>query len=131
MFLLKKALHFLLVLIGVFAPMFVSMLAVRNQSYWGVAFAVILTYVIVAILPYAKKHESIWIFLISMFTCVPVNIKIMFWMFEYLNEGEWLALWVLRGVIYYAVLFSIEEVIFAYFARLIWKRQKTIDMESE
>lgn len=131
MFLLKKALHVMLVLASIIAPMFVSMLVVRYQSYWGVALAVILTYLIVAILPCAKKHESIWVFLVSMFTCAPVNIKMMFLIFQYLNEGEWIVLWILRGLICYAVLFSIEEVIFAYFARVIWKRQRLVEIEWE
>lgn len=110
-----------------FAPVGLSLLAARVQSLWLAAATGFLIFIFVAVVPYCRKRESLWVFLLIGAASIPINLFILgkYDLWIYLTaSGE------KHGIVYYMslieytlLLSSIEEIIGGLIARLIWKRQ--------
>ncbi len=110
-----------------FAPVGLSLVAAHIQSLWLAAATVILIFIFVAVTPYCRKRESLWVFLLIGAASIPINLFILgkYDLWIYLTaSGE------KHGIVYYMslieytlLLSSIEEIIGGLIARLIWKRQ--------
>lgn len=110
-----------------FAPVGLSLVAAHIQSLWLAAATVIFIFIFVAVTPYCRKRESLWVFLLIGAASIPINLFILgkYDLWIYLTaSGE------RHGIVYYMslieytlLLSSIEEVIAGLVARLIWKRQ--------
>ena len=110
-----------------FAPVGLSLVAAHIQSLWLAAATVILIFIFVAVMPYCRKRENLWVFLLIAAASIPINLFILgkYDLWIYLTaSGE------KHGIVYYMslieytlLLSSIEEVIAGLIARLIWKRQ--------
>lgn len=110
-----------------FAPVGLSLVAAHIQSLWLAAATVILIFIFVAVMPYCRKRENLWVFLLVAAASIPINLFILgkYDLWIYLTaSGE------KHGIVYYMslieytlLLSSIEEVIAGLIARLIWKRQ--------
>ena len=110
-----------------FAPVGLSLLAAHVQSLWLAAATGFLIFIFVAVVPYCRKRESLWVFLLIGAASIPINLFILgkYDLWIYLTaSGE------KHGIVYYMslieytlLLSSIEEIIGGLIARLIWKRQ--------
>jgi len=109
------------------APVGLSLLAAHAQSLWLAAAAGVLIFIFVAAVPYCRKRESLWVFLLIGAASIPINLFILgkydLWIYLTASGEE-------RGIVYYMsllqytlLLSSIEEIIGGLIARLIWKRQ--------
>lgn len=108
-------------------PIFVSMIAVNNRSILLGILAVVVMYLAVVLLPCAKGHESVWIFCLSTFASIPLNVKVIgLLMRSSLLESDYMILQVMRYALIYVILFCVEEVLLGYVARIIWRRQKIV-----
>ncbi len=110
-----------------FAHVGLSLLAAHVQSLWLAAATGFLIFIFVAVVPYCRKRESLWVFLLIGAASIPINLFILgkYDLWIYLTaSGE------KHGIVYYMslieytlLLSSIEEIIGGLIARLIWKRQ--------
>lgn len=110
-----------------FASVGLSLLAAHVQSLWLAAATGFLIFIFVAVVPYCRKRESLWVFLLIGAASIPINLFILgkYDLWIYLTaSGE------KHGIVYYMslieytlLLSSIEEIIGGLIARLIWKRQ--------
>lgn len=78
----------------------------------------------VAFFPGCKKRENMWIFVLTVFATIPLNI----WFMEvtqYLKIYLDLEMWqyIPVCVTIYTIFLYIEELLFGIITRLIWKRQ--------
>ena len=121
---MKKSKSFIYILMPIIALAF-SIMSVFKHSVSFTLIAVVLVYIIVAIYPFAKDHEIIWLFLISHIVLIPQNIVIGL----YIDIGFYIELntilnTILISIIKYGLVISVEETVLCYVGRLIWKRQK-------
>jgi len=113
-------------------PIALSWVAVLGKSVLIFALFVLAHFIIMGIVPGFRKRENVWMFILVAVTSIPINIFILL----QLNQIDMLfnslfILGVLRCVLYYSVLFSIEEIIMGIITRLLWKKQYKINLCSE
>ena len=108
-----------------FLPFAISWLAERNGSPFLGIVSILAIYLVVALLPYTKRHENIWIFLLSSIYNIPINIRLISTLGrEFILEGEVVLLHLMRYVLIYVIVFCVEQIVLGFIARLIWRRQK-------
>ena len=105
-------------------PFLLSVFTVMRYSLAMLLIYILAHFVILKFLPMFKHCENLGMFLIVAFSSIPINIHI----FKVLNDMELLfnsfpVINILRGVLYYIVLLSVEEVIMGILTRWIWKKQ--------
>ncbi|WP_434309853.1 hypothetical protein [Hominifimenecus sp. rT4P-3] len=119
----KKTLRF--PLLAVAAPAGLSALAAVKRSVWLAAVVAAALFLIVRVVPICKRRENLWMFLLVAAASVPVNLSAVI---DFLQAGygggDFFFLSLLRGALLYLMLFSIEEIVFGYVTRLLWRRQK-------
>lgn len=107
-------------------PLIVSILSAYYKLLWLVPVVVVLMFVLVAMLPFCRKHENLWIFVLTAFCALPINwliiIKFDAWM-DYLYIGYGNISYFLVIVEYMMILTGLEEIIFGIVTRYIWKKQ--------
>ena len=102
--------------------------AVRHGLFLPGAGAVLALYLSVLLLPWARRHENLWIFLLGGLTLLPLNIRLTELFFEIFPEPV-LLLRVIRGLLVGMVMFCTEETILAAAARFFWKKQQSIVLD--
>lgn len=81
----------------------------------------------VALTPWARKRENIWMFLLVAVSGVPVNIIVIRWLLGLtVFETHFFVLAFFRSVALYLMLLSMEELILGVVTRMIWKNQYKI-----
>lgn len=114
-------------------PLLLAVLAVRFYVIWLAAAVPLTIFLTVALMPAARNHQAIWIFLLTAVSTIPLNYvaarKIFFrtnwYLWQHgitLDDGG--VLYFLCLVTLASLLLLIEEVIFQVLARVIWQEEK-------
>lgn len=105
-------------------PGVLSVIAVMKPSVVLFAVLFIVHFALLRLVPAFKGRESVWMFLLVAISSIPINVCVLIFANEqnYLFDSIFL-LGVLRIIIYYSVLFSLEEIAMGVITRLIWKKQ--------
>lgn len=110
-----------------FAPVVLSLLAAHVQSLWLAAATGFLIFIFVAVVPYCRKRESLWVFLLIGAASIPINLFILgkydLWIYLTASVEKHGIVYYMSLIEYTLLLSSIEEIIGGLIARLIWKRQ--------
>lgn len=111
-------------------PFVFSVITVLKKSVAMFVFFILVHFVILKIIPSFRHSENIGMFVIVAFSSIPINI----YLFKLLVEMEllfdsFLVVNILRGVLCYIVLLSVEEVIMGVLTRWIWKKQYKIRLD--
>ena len=106
-------------------PFLLSVFTVTRHSVVMLLIYILAHFVILKISPTFKKRENLGMFIIIAFSSIPINVYI----FKTLNDtgllfDSFFVINILRGVLYYIVLLSVEEVIMGILTRWIWKKQR-------
>ena len=105
-------------------PFAFSVLAVIRHSVALFVVYILIHFVVLRIMPAFRHRENIGMFIMVAFSSIPVNLYI-FQMIYYTDMlfDSHLVLNIIRGVFYYIMLLSIEEIIMGVLTRGIWKKQ--------
>lgn len=111
-------------------PFIVALWSAREKSLWIALATFSLDLIFVSIVPYCKKRESLWMFILVAFTCVPINI--------FIAEdilGMW-SVFLVKEIFYYLclvelvlILASIEELVMGFLVRFLYKKQYNLYIE--
>lgn len=115
--------------LGVSNMLMISGIAARTMSlFWLVVLIVSLLF-IVAVIPWCRQHENMWLFVLTAIGSVPINITLTRYVIDMgILETGFPVLGVLvTSLEIYLILLGIEEIIIGVLGRMIWKRQKTMD----
>lgn len=115
--------------LGVSNMLMISGIAARTMSlFWLVALIVSVLF-IVAVIPWCRQHENMWLFVLTAIGSVPINITLTRYIIDMdIFETGFPVLGVLvTSLEVYLLLLGIEEIIIGVLGRMIWKRQKTMD----
>lgn len=106
------------------APACISILAIRFHCWPLALIALVGVFITVAVFPFFRKRESLWIFFFIFITMTPINIAAVTELLNsFLFEDSFLLTNILRGGLVFVIMLSIEELACGFVARLIWKRQ--------
>lgn len=82
----------------------------------------------ISICDICKKHESLWLFVLSGIATIPVNIQISLIASKYFSRiwGDAFIFNFIYFPLAYSMLLSIEEILLGIVGRMIWKNQDSI-----
>lgn len=107
-----------------------AMVATVKRSAIILLLVVFSIFITVGRLPFSKKHENLWVFLLASISGMPINLHLVV---GAVNAGllasDMRILAVVRATVLYMVLFSIEQLVLGYIARRIWRKQYSIKVD--
>ena len=110
----------------IWIPFLLAVMSAYFESLWLVLATVILMFIMVAVLPFTRKRENLWLFVLCAFCSIPINIfllnKYPLWK-EYFFVRESKLLNILSLIEMTLICTSIEEVVIAIVGRRIWRKQ--------
>ncbi len=106
----------------VLVPTVLTAIAAYFKAFWLVGIAVVGIFLVLC-LPRFRRRANLWMFIISFFTFMPINIllsiEIINLIFDYSSTFANL----IRGFVFYMIFTSIEELVLAVVTRLIFRKQ--------
>lgn len=98
------------------------------KSFWLIPMIIILIFLFVAVMPFCRKRENLWLFVLGMYSLFPVNIILLkdtnfanYVLFEpFCNMKIFNFIMVL---VVSAIVMSIESILVGLLGRIFWKRQ--------
>lgn len=118
-------------LMFVIIPLALTVAGAVKGSFVIMALSIPVLFLLVALLPFCKKRENLWMFIYGIITLIPVNIFIINHaeLYVYLGEN------IFSEIITYASVFllmqSVEQVALGLITRFIWKRQYKLPVRKE
>lgn len=89
-----------------------------------ISLLLVAVYMFVAYSSECRGNESIWIFMLVAVGLIPVNIALEIQLYDYVSAvAEGLVGKMLSVIVFYAVIFSIEEIVAGLIGRIIWRHQ--------
>lgn len=115
--------------LGVSNMLMISGIAARTMSLYWLVVLIVSVLFIVAVIPWCRQHENMWLFVLTAIGSVPINITLTRYVIDMgILETGFPVLGVLvTSLEIYLLLLGIEEIIIGVLGRMIWKRQKTMD----
>lgn len=115
--------------LGVSNMLMISGIAARTMSLFWLLALIVSVLFIVAVIPWCRQHENMWLFVLTAIGSVPINITLTRYIIDMdIFETGFPVLGVLvTSLEVYLLLLGIEEIIIGVLGRMIWKRQKTMD----
>lgn len=115
--------------LGVSNMLMISRIAARTMSLFWFVVLIVSVLFIVAVVPWCRQHENMWLFVLTAIGSVPINITLTRYIIDMgILETGFPVLGVLvTSLEIYLLLLGIEEIIIGVLGRMIWKRQKTMD----
>lgn len=105
-------------------PAVLSTMAVLKRSMILLALLIVIHFVILRVVPSFKGRENVWMFIFVAVSSIPLNIYVLILVNEWgFLFGSMFILGILRSVLFYVMLLSLEEIVMGVVTRLIWKRQ--------
>lgn len=127
MFRIKKMLGAIKTYTASLLPISLSIVGAIKHSPILIVLMPIALLISVALTPWARKRENIWMFLLVAVSGVPVNIIVVRWLLGLsFFETHFFVLAFFRSVALYLMLLSMEELILGVVTRMIWKNQYKI-----
>lgn len=116
---MKKTCMMVLMLIPLIPALFA---AVRGSVPWLFA-AVVLIYILAARLPFCRKRECLWVFVLAVPAFVPVNLRI-FFEFHYALIADYPSwIFIMVAIQDITAMLGGETIVLCMMARVIWKDQ--------
>ena len=108
-------------------PIVISIASAHYKMLWLISVAVISMFVLVGTLPFCRKRENLWMFVLTAFCSIPVNWFLLtnfeIWKNVLYSGGENRILTKIVIVEYMMVLTGVEEIILGLLTRMLWRKQ--------
>ncbi|MGN0370104.1 MAG: hypothetical protein ACI4EW_06115 [Butyrivibrio sp.] len=115
--------------LGVSNMLMISGIVAKTMSLFWLIILIVSVLFIVAVVPWCRQHENMWLFVLTAIGSVPINITLTHYILDIgIFETDFPVVGVLiTSLEIYLLLLGIEEIIIGVLGRMIWKRQKTMD----
>ena len=108
-------------------PIVISIASAHYKMLWLIPVAVLSMLVLVGTLPFCRKRENLWMFVLTAFCSIPVNWFLLtnfeIWKNVLYSGGESRILTKIVIVEYMMVLTGVEEIILGLLTRMLWRKQ--------
>lgn len=111
-------------------PFLLSLWAVHRRSVWMGIGAVLSIFLLVGMMPFCRKRENLWLFVMGIYALLPINHFLAKGAVMYMEKET-----VLQGISYLLtyleyllIVISGEEVFMGLVGRILWKRQCKLDI---
>lgn len=126
----KKGQEILFLCLPIISAIISSIIWEKLNILWLLLITIVLIFVAVAVLPFCRKRENLWLFVLSTLSLGPINFFVLreYPMWEYfLYSGDG------KGIIYYMWLIELalvatcaESVVIGVVGSILWRRQYRI-----
>lgn len=115
--------------LGVSNMLMISGIVAKTMSLFWLIILIVSVLFIVAVVPWCRQYENMWLFVLTAIGSVPINITLTHYILDIgIFETDFPVVGVLiTSLEIYLLLLGIEEIIIGVLGRMIWKRQKTMD----
>ena len=107
-----------------------GILAHNRNLMWMFPVMVAAVFVLVGTMPFCRRHENIWLFVLWAACCMPLNFMLLkvypLWL-DLLYDG------IGKGILYHLIqmewvliLSSVEEIVIGFVGRIIWRKQYAV-----
>lgn len=105
-------------------------LVINNFNWKYMLVITVLLFLFVKLMPFAKGHESLWVFVLGAIAFLPVNIKVGIFLVTIIMDINpfVIAVW---SVVIAMALCSVEEIVLGTIARILWRNQVETKVEEE
>lgn len=113
-----------------FFHILISALAVIFQSNIMFVILILMHFLAMRMIPMFRHGENVWMFLLVACSFIPVNIYLLVLILinEYAHSVNIsffeILVSILDCILYYTVMFGVEQIVMGSITRLIWKKQK-------
>lgn len=108
-------------------PIVISIASAHYKMLWLIPVAVLSMFVLMGTLPFCRKRENLWMFVLTAFCSIPVNWFLLtnfeIWKNVLYSGGESRILTKIVIVEYMMVLTGVEEIILGLLTRMLWRKQ--------
>ena len=108
-------------------PIVISIASAHYKMLWLIPVAVLSMFVLVGTLPFCRKRENLWMFVLTAFCSIPVNWFLLtnfeIWKNVLYSGGESCILTKIVIVEYMMVLTGVEEIILGLLTCMVWRKQ--------
>lgn len=108
-------------------PIVISIASAHYKMLWLIPVAVLSMFILVGTLPFCRKRENLWMFVLTAFCSIPVNWFLLtnfeIWKNVLYSGGESRILTKIVIVEYMMVLTGVEEIILGLLTRMLWRKQ--------
>jgi len=112
-------------------PILFSLICVIAHSFGLISLLPVVLIVSIALNPYSRKYENIWMFVLVAIASIPVNVMFIKYLSElFFDEVLIFPLILFRSAALYVMFLSLEELLLGIVARVIWKEQWEISISS-
>lgn len=112
-------------------PILFSLICVIAHSFGLISLLPVVLIVSIALNPYSRKYENIWMFVLVAIASIPVNVMFIKNLSElFFDEVLIFPLILFRSAALYVMFLSLEELLLGIVARVIWKEQWEISISS-
>lgn len=115
--------------LGVSNMLMISGTAARTMSLHWFILSIMSVLFIVAVVPWCRQHENMWLFVLTAIASVPINITLTRYTIDIgiFETGFPFLGKLITSLEIFLLLLGIEEIIVGVLGRMIWKRQKNMD----
>ncbi len=108
-------------------PPLMAVCAFLVPSPYPAAAALLLPVPLAAIMPFCRRRESLWIFVMTAYTSLPANAFLLlwydFWIDMLLNDTSFILMQLILFAECILVMSCVEQVLIGLLGRLLWPRQ--------
>lgn len=99
-------------------------MAHNRFSWWNIPVSMILLILAVKSVSFMRGWERIWMFVITLFSTIPFNVKMGVNIVDWYFVDSFLVTKIIFRVIVYMSLLSAEEIMMCFVSNIIWPEQK-------
>ena len=112
-------------------PILFSFICVATHSFGLICLLPIVLIASIALNPYSRKYENMWMFVLVVYASIPVNVTLINLISDLCFEETPIYLVILfRYAGLFLMILSMEELILGIVTRVIWKEQREISISS-
>ena len=112
-----------------FSPVVVAGFSWIIHQYWLTTIAIIAIYLSIGLTD-ASKHASVWLFVLTGISSIPMNIELTFYASHYFSllwgDAFVFAMKFLYVPLAFVILYSIEQIIVGITGRVLWREQDPV-----
>lgn len=116
------------IFIGIGSLFIFSFVTTKFISLPLVVINIIALYVFVGVVPICRKHENVWLFLLTFFQSMPINIKLTGIAMSSVFQKTMGFQKIIMAIEVYMALLALEEIVIGVAGRLLWRRQCCIEV---
>lgn len=111
------------------APLILSLAGAVWGKWLPVLLATVTLYALLFLLPVCRHRESLWAFVISSVSGIPVNVRVCIMIFKGFLASDSAAENIAYAALTFCAVYAVEQILLGVTVRLIWRKQYRLSLD--